>query len=166
MRPYVVGGACHRVQQQIDAGLAEGSLTLSAELAAHASRCPHCAPLVAETDALFQRLRGAVAGIDLGPVPGVVDAVLERIALEGVAPVVNLPLDRVEAEPVKKASQTRWVLGQVATFAAVLLVAAGGLTMLALLLNQAVSGVHPGEVVGNWVAPLQDWSQTLFKGAK
>lgn len=166
MRPYVVGGACHRVQQQLDEALAEGSMHLSAELAAHASRCPQCAPLVAETEALFQRLTGTVASIDLGPVPGVVDAVLQRIALEVPSPVLTLPVERAEELPARKGGQARWVLGQIATVAAVLIVAVSGVTMLALLLNQAVSGVRPGEVVQRWVAPVSDWTQTLFKGAK
>jgi len=165
VRPYVVGGACHRVQKQLDTSLSEGALSLSAELNAHAERCPHCGPALRDTEALFRRLRSAPAGVDLGPVPGVVDSVLRQIATPAavhVTPVVQDP--SVAAR--KRRQHTRWVIGQVAAIAAALCLALGGVTYLVLKANEAVSGTSPGQVVQRWVAPLQDWSQALFQKTK
>lgn len=162
MRPYVVGGACHRVQQQLDNALSEGVLELSPELAAHASRCPQCDLAVRRTEALFQRLRSTPAALDLGPVPGVVDAVLQHIAAEQPATVVRLTGERERRGDRKREVHLRWLLGQVAAIAAILCIAVGGLTYLTLKVNHAVGGAEPSEVVERWVAPLEDWSRALF----
>ncbi|MFZ5827201.1 MAG: hypothetical protein ACOY94_23130 [Bacillota bacterium] len=161
MRPYVVGGACHRVQQQLDNALSEGVLELSPELAAHVGRCPQCAPAVRETEALFKRLRSAPAALDLGPVPGVVDTVLQRIAAEGPATLVKLT-EREPKSDRKRTGHLRWLLGQVAAIAAILFVAVGGLTYLTLKVNHAVGGAEPSTVVERWVEPLEDWTRALF----
>ena len=162
MRPYVVGGACHRVQQQLDNALSEGVLELSPELAAHAGRCPQCAPAVRRTEALFQRLRSAPAALDLGPVPGVVDTVLQRIAAEGPATVVKLTGGREQKVDQKRTGHLRWLLGQVAAIAAILFIAVGGLTYLTLKMNHAVGGAEPSKVVERWVEPLEDWTRAVF----
>jgi len=136
-----------------------GVLALPAELAAHAERCPHCSGQVREVQELFQRLRSFPASLDLSPVPAVVDRVLQATTAEPPAPA--------EPRPVRKAeSQWRWVVRQVATVAAALLVAAGGLTYVGLKLNQAVHHVQPNEVVERWFAPLQDWTEALFHGTR
>lgn len=169
MRPYVVGGACHRVKQQLDNALAEGVLELSPELAAHAARCPHCGVQVRETEQLFKRLRTAPASLDLGPVPGVVDVVVQQIATESPADsLVRLspPGQSEEGRQGSRRAHLRWVLGQVAAIAAVLCVAVGGLTYLALRVNYAVGGQRPAEVVERWVGPLQNWSTALFRQTK
>lgn len=169
MRPYLVGGACHRVQQQVDNALAEGLLALSPELSAHAGRCPQCGPLVEETELLFRRLRSAPANLSLGPVPGVVDAVLQRVASDPSSvqgPVRMHPGGQPEGAERRKRAHLRWVLGQVAVIAAVLCVAVGGLTYLALRVNHAVGGARPAEVVERWVEPLQNWSQAILQDTK
>lgn len=166
MRPYVVGGACHRVQQHLDNALTDGVLNLPPELAAHAARCQHCGHQVQETEALFRRLRNAPANLDLGPVPGAVDSVLQRIATGPTADnLVRLSPEPEKAVRRRKANM-RWIVGQVATIAAVLGIAVGGVTYLALKVNQAVGGVPPSEVVERWVAPLHDWSKALFGNTK
>jgi anti-sigma factor RsiW len=165
VRPYVVGGACHRVRHHLENALAEGVLELPPELAAHAGRCPHCGPQVRELEALFRRLREASAHMDMGPVPDVVDAVLQKIAAGQPAPEnrvrLNSPLEPVD-QTANRRAHLRWVLGQVAAIVAALCVAVGGLTYLALKVNQAVGGARPAEVVQRWMAPLQDWTQALF----
>lgn len=182
MRPYVIGGACHRVQTQLDIAMQEGVLELPAELAAHVERCPHCGGQAREVEALFERLRSLPAGINIGPVPGIVDKVLEMTAIEPVpeSKVRALPTVQAHAEPQAvpeggqagaepvqerkgRPKQWQWVLGQVAAVVAVLAVAVTGLT---LLINQAVGGVRPGEVVQKWVAPLHDWTQALFENTQ
>lgn len=162
MRPYVVGGACHRVQQQLDNAHSEGVLELSPELSAHAGRCPQCAPAVRELEALFKRLRSTPAALDLGPVPGVVDTVLQRIAADQPPTVVKLTGGREPRAERKRASHLRWLLGQVAAIAAVLCLAVGGLTYVVLQVNHAVGGAEPSKVVQRWVAPLEDWSRAVF----
>lgn len=166
MRPYVVGGACHRVQQQLDHCLSEGVLELSPELAAHAVRCPHCGPQVRETEALFKRLRSTTANLDLGPVPGVVDAVLQRIAEEAPETIGKAPSRQGEVDRRHRRAHLRWVLGQIAAIAALFCVAVGGLTYLALKVNHAVGGAKPNEVVERWVAPFHNWTQVLFQNTK
>lgn len=146
----------------MDNALSDGLLNLSPELAAHAARCPHCGQQVRETEALFRRLRNAPANLDLGPVPGVVDSVLQRIAASPLPDnLVRLSPEPAKAVPKKKA-HLGWVLGQVAAIAAVLGIAVGGVGYLALKVNQAVGGAKPAEVVQRLVAPLQDWSRALF----
>ncbi|MFZ5813770.1 MAG: hypothetical protein ACOY93_00525 [Bacillota bacterium] len=163
MRPYLVGGACHRLQERLDAALSSGQLELPAELAAHAERCPQCGPQVRQTEALFRRLRAVPASLDLGPVPGVVDSVLRQVTAEPPAPAASsLP----ESARQKRRSHLRWVLGQIAVVAVVLCIAVSGVTYLALKVNQAVGGARPSEVVARWVAPLQNWSEALFRSMK
>ncbi len=165
MRPYVVGGACHRVLKHVDTALSVGALALPTELAAHAERCAHCGPHLRETEELFRRLRSSPASIDLGPVPGVVDSVLQRIATPAPPQVTPILTDPVKVAR-KRRQHASWVIGQVATIAAVLCLALGGFTYLVLKVNEAVSGVAPGQVVERWVAPLQNWSQALFENTK
>jgi len=153
MKPHAVGSACQRVQSALDEGLATGSLSLPAELAAHADRCPRCGPEVRQTESLLSRLRGAAAGIELGRVPPTVDAVLARIATESPQRVMLVE------QPRARRVQTRWLLGQVAAVAAVLLITVGGLGFVILKVNEAVSGVKPGDVVSRLVAPFR-YSET------
>lgn len=184
MRPYVIGGACHRVQNQLDLAMQGGVLELPADLAAHVERCPHCGGQAREVEALFRRLRSLPAGFDVGPVPGIVDKVLALTAADLLAQPSATSFPRTQAQqqpwmqagtlkPYTAAPQSdqwrksrptrwRWVLGQVGAVAAVIVVAAAGLTYLSLVVNHAVSGVKPAEVVQKWVAPLQDWTQALF----
>jgi anti-sigma factor RsiW len=148
MKPTVVGSACQRVQAHLDDALATGTLSLPPELAAHAERCPNCGPEVAETERLLSRLRGAAAGIELGPVPKAVDAVLAQIAAENQPKV--LPLEQRS----RKRVAALWVIGQVAAVAAVLIIAIGGLGFALLKVNEAVSGVTPGDVFAKLAAPF------------
>lgn len=166
MRPYVVGGICHRVQQQLDNALSEGALELSPELVAHAGRCPHCGLLLQETEALFQRLRRAPAALDMGPVPGVVDAVLQHIALEQPARLPRATTGERSPKQQKKRPHLRWMMGQLAAIVAVLCIAISGLTYLAMQVNHAVGGAKPSEVVARWVAPFEDWTRALFGRTK
>lgn len=163
MRPYIVGGACHRVQQQLDHALSEGVLELSPELSAHAGSCPQCALQVRGTEALFKRLRSTPAALDLGPVPGVVDAVLQRIAADPSSTVIRLTPAEAKTTRPKQQAHLRWLLGQVAAITAILCIAVSGLTYLTLKVNHAVGGAEPSKVVARWVAPLQDWSRALFR---
>lgn len=163
MKPYVVGGVCHRVQQAVDQSMVEGAVQLPAELAAHASRCPQCAALVRETESLLLRLRGTAAHVDLGPVPGVIDAVMNQIASPSPAPAA---VASVAVGGRKRQSDLRWVIGQVAAFAAMICLMVGCLTYVALKVNQVVSGVQPSAVVERWVAPFQDWSRALMRNVK
>lgn len=160
MRPYVIGGACHRVLEQLDTALREGTLALPPELSAHANRCAQCGPRVKEVEALFTRLRKLPAEMDVGPVLGVVDSVLQRVAVDGQ------PATGSTGESRGRPSQWRWLLGQVAAIAAVLCIGLGGITYLALKVNEAVGGANPSEMVERWVAPLSDWSQALFRNVK
>jgi hypothetical protein len=160
----------------------EGVLELPPELAAHVERCPHCSGQAREVETLFKRLRSMPSGFDLGPVPGIVDKVLSATATDpllqaGVHPLPSAhtgPRVRVQEDPTSQQGEVRknrptrwrWVLGQVAAVAAVIAVAVTGLTYLSLMVNQAVSGVKPSEVVGKWVAPLQDWTQALFENTQ
>ncbi|HWI64780.1 MAG TPA: hypothetical protein VNT75_23370 [Symbiobacteriaceae bacterium] len=153
MKPHAVGSACQRVQEALDEALATGTLSLPAELSAHADRCPRCGPEVADTENLLARLRGAAAGVTLGRVPPAVDAVLAQIARESAPRVV--PLEQAKSRRV----QTRWVLGQVAAVAAVLIVTVGSLGYVILKVNEAVSGVKPGDVVARLVTPFR-YSET------
>jgi hypothetical protein len=160
VKPQVVGGACQRVQIALDEALATGTLSLPPELAAHASHCPHCAGEVQSTENLLIRLRDAAAGVPLGRLPQVVDYVLSQTS---VAPPPQAPLVVQER---RKQVQVSWVLGQAVAVAAVLLLAVGSLTFLALKLNQAVNGVSPGEVFDRIAAPFNQSNRAEIKGAK
>jgi len=150
MKPHAVGSACCRVQSLLDEALATGTLSIPPELAAHAERCSRCGPEVKETEHLLSRLRGAAAGIGLGRVPHAVDAVLAQIASDAAPRTLTL-----REQPVEKRVRTRWVLGQVAAVAAVLLITAGGLGFVILKVNEAVSGVKPGDVLAKLAAPFR-----------
>lgn len=164
MKPHVVSMACHRVQRALDEGMSEGSLNLPAELAAHAAHCPRCGPEVEATHTLLTRLRDGAARVDLGKVPGVVDRVVAHtVGARGSAE--GRSGSALPAAPSQKA-HLRWVLGQVAIVATVLLVTLTGLTYGLLKMNEAVSGVRPGEVVERAMAPLRNWSQAIFGNAK
>lgn len=175
MRPYVIGGACDRVHQQVENAMVEGVLTLPAPLLAHVERCPHCSREVREVETLLKRLRSLPASLDLGPVPPVVDRVLQAVAQGGQA-VASAPA--ASATPTHSAGslssagtpvrrqrppQWRWILGQVAAVAAALAVAAGGLTLLGLRIHRAVVGISPGEGLNQWFEPLREWTQALFR---
>jgi hypothetical protein len=149
MKPQVVGSACQRVQAHLDEALATGTLSLPPELSAHADHCPNCGPEVADTERLLSRLRGAAAGVELGLVPKVVDTVLAEIASESRTNV--LPLEQRSRKQVK----VWWLIGQVAAVAAVLIIAVGGLGFALLKVNEAVSGVTPGDVLARLAAPFQ-----------
>lgn len=187
MRPYVIGGSCDRVRQQVESAMIEGVLTLPAPLAAHAERCPHCSAEVREVEALLKRLRSLPASLDLGPVPGVVDRVLQSTATAmpavagtpeglGTPGLVGTPAeagahahaagDAAAAAGRKRPPQWRWVLGQLVGVAAALIIAAGGLTLLGLRIHQAVSGSNPGSVVEQMVAPLRSWTEAIFQGTR
>lgn len=172
MRPYVIGGSCDRVRQAVEAAMIEGVLTLPAPLAAHAERCPHCSREVREVENLLKRLRGLPASLDLGPVPGVVDRVLEATATAMPAGAGTSAAPGVRADATdgfraaagrKRPPQWRWVLGQLVGVAAALAIAAGGLTFLGLRIHQAVSGVDPGPLVEQWMVPLRNWTEALFE---
>lgn len=166
MKPHVIGSACHRVQMALDEAMMEGVLQLTPELAAHAGRCPRCGPEVQEVDLLLSRLRSGGAGMGLGRVPGIVDAVLAQAGAQpSQRPAVSLNVAPAE-ESKKKASHLRWVAGQVAAAAAVLVVGVGLLTYSVLVVNQVVTGTKPSEVVQKLTAPFQDWSLAKFRSAK
>lgn len=150
MKPHAVGSACHRVQLALDEALSTGTLTLPAELTFHANQCPRCGPDVRDTEALLSRLRGAAAGVELGPVPQAVDSVLAQIARES-APRLLSPTGKVRTKQVR----ARWILGQVAAVAAVLLLTIGGLGYAVLKVNEAVSGVKPGDVLAKFASPFR-----------
>jgi len=183
VRPYVIGGACDRVRQQVDTAMIDGVLNLPAALAAHVERCPHCSAEVREVENLLQRLRSLPASIDLSPVPAAVDRVLQATATipataagSAAAPAASVPARRAAASQPASAAPARtakrrtpqwqWVLGQVAAVAALLIVAAGGLSLLGFRIHSAVSGTDPGGIVERWVAPLRDWSEALFRGTR
>lgn len=153
MKPHAVGSACHRVQLLLDEALATGTLALPTELSFHADQCPRCGPDVRDTEALLSRLRGASAGVELGPVPQAVDSVLAQIARES-APRV-LTQGQAPQSSRQKQVRTRWVLGQVAAVAAVLLITVGGLGYAILKVNEAVSGVKPGDVLARIASPFR-----------
>lgn len=158
MRPHLVGSACMRVQQALEQALSEGALQLPQELSAHASRCPRCAAEVRETELLFSRLHGAAAAIPMNRVPHVVDFVLARTAVEG-----EIPKQGVSESP---SAHARWLLGQVAAVAAIILVTAGGLSYGVLKVNQAVSGTHPSEMLSRLASPFHELKQALFPNAR
>lgn len=162
MRPYVIGGACDRVRQQVDAAMIEGVLTLPPALAAHAERCPHCSAEVHEVETLLQRLRSLPASLDLSPVPAAVDRVLQAAA----ADLPSVAAGAAPGEARRRTPQWRWVLGQVAAVAAMLIVAAGGLTLLGLKIHDAVTGAEPSAIVERWVAPLREWTEALFRNGR
>lgn len=164
MKPHAVGSACHRVQLVLDEALSTGTLTLPAELAFHADQCPRCGPDVRDTEALLARLRGAAAGVELGPVPPAVDRVLAQIARESV-PQAPFAVQSTE-QPRKKQVRTRWVLGQVAAVAAVLLITVGGLGYAVLMVNEAVSGVKPGDVLAKIASPFRFTDTAKINKAK
>lgn len=160
MKPMVVGSACHRVHEALEEAMAEGTLSLSPELAAHAARCPRCEPEWRQTEALLIRLRDGAARIDLSPVPAVVDHVIAR--------TISSPGSAVAAKGAANSSPRRqsnvgWVVRQVAAIAAMLLITIGGLTYGVLVVNQAMSGVKPSEVAARLVQPLQDWTSAWFR---
>lgn len=161
MKPTVVGSSCQRVQAAVEDALMEGTLNLPAELAAHAARCARCSAEVADTEHLLGRLRGAVAAIDLGQVPRVVDYVMTQTAalIQPARPAPLMPAP-------KKKVPVSWVLGQVAAVAAALLIAVGGLTYMVLKVNQAVSGVAPGDVLARLTAPFTETNRADVRPAK
>jgi hypothetical protein len=154
MKPQVIGGACSRVQQALDEALAEGVLSMPPELAAHAGRCPRCGPEVKDVERLFSRLRKAVAGADLGQVPRVVDHVMARTVAEPHPPAP------------RRRPDLKWVLGQVAAVAAILVIAVGTITYGLLKANEAVSGARPAQVVYRLAAPFRELAQALFHSAR
>jgi hypothetical protein len=164
MKPHAVGSACHRVQLILDEALATGTLALPTELAFHADQCPRCGPDVRDTEALLSRLRGASAGVELGPVPPAVDRVLAQIAHESEPRF--LTAGRTTQQPRKKQVRTRWVLGQVAAVAAVLLITVGGLGYAILKVNEAVSGVKPGDVLAKFASPFRFTDTAKINKAK
>ncbi|HWI61764.1 MAG TPA: hypothetical protein VNT75_08005 [Symbiobacteriaceae bacterium] len=107
MRPHVISHACLRVRSALNDALAEGTLVLPAELAAHARQCATCGPAVAEVQELLGRLRSVPAGLPLGEVPAVVEAVLGR----------------AEERHARRSVNIRWFLGQLAGLAVLLFVA-------------------------------------------
>ncbi|WP_374712796.1 hypothetical protein [Symbiobacterium terraclitae] len=183
MRPYVIGGSCDRVRQAVESAMIEGVLALPAPLSAHAERCPHCSREVREVENLLRRLRSLPASLDLGPVPGVVDRVLQATATAvqvadgdpGAAhPLTGVGAPTAEGAPPtpggapaaagrRRPPQWRWVLGQLIGVAAALVIAAGGLTLLGLRIHQAVTDASPGSVVEQWMAPLRSWTEALFQ---
>lgn len=166
MKPHVIGSACHKVQLAVDEAMMEGVLQLPPELAAHAGRCSRCGPEVQEMEALLSRLRSGAAGMGLGQVPGVVDAVLTQSgAQQPSAPSIMVTLAPAP-EPERKGAHLRWLAGQVAGVAAVLLVSAGLLTYSVLVVNQVVTGTRPSEVVQKLVAPFQDWTIAKFRSSR
>ncbi|HYF95504.1 MAG TPA: hypothetical protein VD969_25105 [Symbiobacteriaceae bacterium] len=161
MKPHAIGSSCQRVQAVLDEALATGLLSLPPELAAHAERCSRCGPEVKETEQLLSRLRGAAAGISLGPVPHAVDAVLAQISSQSAPRALIL-----NEQPKVKRVRTRWILGQVAAVAAVLLITVGGLGFVILKLNEAVSGVKPGDVLAKLAAPFRYSDQAQVEKGK
>lgn len=174
MKPQVIGGACSRVTQVLDEALSEGVLNIPPELAAHAARCPRCGPEVKETEQLLSRLRGAVAGLDLRRVPHVVDYVMAHTASEYRE---NQPRAAITAQPLAAGATSsparrsgrhdrrahwRWVAGQLAVAAAVLVLTVSGLTYTALKINQAISGTEPSEVVARLMSPFHNWAEAQF----
>ncbi len=153
MKPQIVGPACGRVQEAIDGAMAEGVLRLPAELAAHAQRCARCGAEVTAIQGLLGRLQDAAATLPMGPVPGVVDAVIARTTTAG-------------GRPDKARPGAMWVLGQVAAVAAALLILISGVSYALLKVNQAVSGTEPVEVVHRLTAPLTNWNWARIKNAK
>ncbi|MBY6276928.1 hypothetical protein [Symbiobacterium thermophilum] len=165
MRPYVIGGACDRVRQRVEEAMAEGVLDLPANLVAHVERCPHCSAEVREVEMLLHRLRSLPASLDLSPVPAAVDRVLQATASNPAA-AGAVPAPAPVEKKRRRTPQWQWVLGQVAAVAAVIAIAAGGLTLLGLGIHGAVSGQEPGRIVERWVAPLRDWTQALFRNVR
>jgi anti-sigma factor RsiW len=159
----VIGGACDRVRQRVEEAMAEGVLDLPPNLAAHVERCPHCSAEVREVEMLLHRLRSLPASLDLTPVPAAVDRVLQAAA-SNLAAAGSAPSP--EERRRRRMPQWQWVLGQVAAVAAVIAIAAGGLTLLGLRIHGAVSGQPPGQIVERWVAPLRDWTQALFRNVR
>jgi hypothetical protein len=159
MKPTIVGSACQRVQAAIDEALVEGTLSLPPELSAHAARCARCGAEVTSTEQLLSRLRGAAACVGLAQVPRVVDYVMAHTAAE--PQVTQSARTRQTKRP-----NLYWALGQVAAVAAVLAVTVSGLTYVALKVNQAVSGVKPGEVMQHLTAPFNESNRANVKGAK
>lgn len=163
-RPQKIGPACMRVQQALDEALAEGALTLSPELRAHADRCPRCSAELDGVEQLLGRLKAAAAGVDLARLPAVVDAVLTA--------TVTSPKTKPESQPQpQKTSGERrrhltWVLGQVAAVAAVLVLVTGTLTWAVLEANQAISGTSPSTVVERLTEPFRNWTLAKFRDAK
>lgn len=166
MKPHLIGSACHKVQMALDEAMMEGALQLTPELSAHAGRCPRCGPEVQDVELLLGRLRNGAAGVGLGPVPGIVDAVLAQTGTRSLErPSVTLNVAPME-EPKQKASHLQWIAGQVAAVAAVLVISVGLLTYSVLIVNQVVTGTRPSEVVQKLTAPFQDWSLAKFRSAQ
>jgi len=165
MKPQVVGSACFRVQEALDESLSEGTLTLPAELAAHAVRCPRCGPEVAQTEELLSRLRGAAATIGLGILPSVVDHVMSETVAWSLPAGIRAPEPAMQS-PTQPRTHTRWVLGQVAAVAAVLVVTTSLVTYSMLKINEAVSGVKPGEVLAHLVTPFQNMNTAELRNSK
>ncbi len=170
MRPYVIGGACDRVRRWVDAAMIEGELSLPAALAAHVVRCPHCSAEVREVETLLQRLRSLPASLDLSPVPAAVDRVLQATAASLTAShgaaFAGEPATAAASPKRRREPQWRWVLRQVAAVAAVILIAAGGLTLVSFGIHGAVKGSEPGRIVERWISPLRDWTQALFENVR
>lgn len=163
MKPQVVGSACLRVQAALDEALASGTANLSPELAAHAAHCPRCSAEVQGVESVLSRLRDAAAHVDLGRLPQVVDFVMAKTLQDGLTAAKAAPMP--PARPSRHV-QVHWVLGQVAAVAAVLLVAISGLTYVALKVNEAVSGVRPGEVLQQIAAPFNQTNRAEIRNAK
>jgi len=163
MKPTLVGSNCQRVQEAVDEALCEGTLSLSPELSAHVARCARCHTEVTETEQMLARLRGAVAAIDLGQVPRVVDYVLAHTAAEPHAMEVT-----VRSRPPKQKQKVSpfWVLGQIAAVAAVLVLTVSGLTFAALKVNEVVSGVKPGDALQRLAAPFSETNRANLRGGK
>lgn len=105
---------CARVDACLDEALATGELALPPHLAAHTARCSRCSRAVAETQLLFSRLRGMAAAIDTGPARAVANQVTAAAQRRGPHPEEGKPGGRRRIE-------WRWLLGQVAVVAALLM---------------------------------------------
>jgi anti-sigma factor RsiW len=152
MKPIRVGSPCWKVRTAVDEAMAEGQLRLPPELAAHASACPRCGPEVAGLQQVIDRLRAAAARTDLTRVPAVVDHVIAAVARES-----DLPEDSVQGV------DWQFVITQIATVAAVVLVVFGGLTWAGLNLMESVSGVKAADMAVQVTAPFRDWLTAFFR---
>jgi hypothetical protein len=170
MKPHVVGSACHRVHRALDEALGEGVFSLPPELRSHAARCARCGPEVADTEALLARLRGAAAGIDMGHVPRVVDHVMAGTlaGLGAPSPTARTAQAQAQAGPPApgRRPDLRWLLGQLAVVAAVMLIALGGTTYTVLKLQQVLGGTSSSQVAERLTAPFRDMVSAVFHNAR
>lgn len=170
MKPHVVGSACYRVHRALDDALGEGALSLPPELRSHAARCARCGPEVADTEALLARLRGAAASVDMGQVPRVVDQVMVG-TLAGLgamapasAPAARAPTSRTPV--LQRPPDLRWLFGQIAVVAAVMVIAVGGTGYGVLKLQEALVGTSPSQVAERLAAPFREMVSAVFHGVR